>query len=321
MIVVTGSSGFIGSALVEYLLSLDFDVVGFDVQEPVKETHKRLWRDVDICQPSALADALLELKPEYIVHLAGRTDLGHGETIENFSANIDGVKNLMDVCDALSSVKTVIFASTILVNRVGMQPESLTTFSPQGPYGESKMVGEKIIRSRLGNIKYRAIIIRPTSIWGPGYGSHYVNLFKLIYKRLYFHPDGLNNVVTYGYIGNAVYQIAGLIFSDERVSSGDVLYIGDYEPLVLKSWVDSIHLSFNLSKVRVVPKWIIKSAAYFGDFLEFFGYEKFPITSFRLRNMSRDRIYDMQHTKDIIGDLPYDLKSAINETCEWIRRH
>ena len=45
---------------------------------------------------------------------------------------------------------------------------------------------------------------------------------------------------------------------------------------------------------------------------------KFPINSYRLKNLTNDRIYDMDRTKKIIGkNLPFNLNQATKITVDW----
>jgi hypothetical protein len=62
---------------------------------------------------------------------------------------------------------------------------------------------------------------------------------------------------------------------------------------------------------------MIWCAAKFGDLLKVFGL-KFPMTSFRLKNMTTDNVVDMSKTEGIVGKLPVERVKGIQNTLEWL---
>ena len=70
-------------------------------------------------------------------------------------------------------------------------------------------------------------------------------------------------------------------------------------------------------KILKLPYLIIKSAAYFGDMLKFFNIG-FPLTSFRLKNMTTNNIVPLTNTAKICKDLPYTRSEGIDITLKWI---
>ena len=179
-ILITGSSGFIGDYLFNYLNKLGYDVFGIDKVNKSRSTNN--FFKVNILDYQKLNNKILEINPEIIIHLAARTDLGFNDKLENFSENTDGVMNIIKVCNETDSIKKLIFTSTILVCKVGYTSKNADFYNPQSIYGESKAIGEKMIKKYL---KKKFIIIRPTSIWGPSDGSNYESFFSQISKKKY----------------------------------------------------------------------------------------------------------------------------------------
>lgn len=318
-ILITGSSGFIGSAFLHHLINKGFEVKGLDLQEPRYKEHFPFWEKVDILDPVAIRKVFSSFQPSHLVHLAARTDLGLDSNLDGFKANIDGVRNVLDACIELKSLQIALFASTILVSEVGYLPKAIDDYHPTTPYGESKVIGENIIRGMPESVNFGWCIIRPTSIWGPGYGSHYINLFRTIAKGRYFHPGDADNLVTYGYIGNCVFQMEKLLHSGMSEIHKKTFYIGDYSPTRLKEWVGMIHRSLGRGKVYTLPGALSRVIANTGDMLWKCGWKNVPMTTFRLKNMSTDRLYDTKNLEAITGELPYSLESAVQETISWLK--
>lgn len=54
----------------------------------------KYWRNVDLLDYHSLSKTIQDFNPDYILHLAARTDL-MGETLDDYSANTIGVDNLL----------------------------------------------------------------------------------------------------------------------------------------------------------------------------------------------------------------------------------
>jgi len=184
-VLVTGGSGFIGTNLVGYYLSKGAEVVNLDIAPPKNLEHKSFWKKVDILDSEGLRAAIVNFSPSHIINLAAHTGTtDRGKTLEHYAANFRGVRNLMEITRDMHSLERIIFTSSMLVCRNGYQPESETDYCPDTLYGQSKMLGETIIRQG-GELPFSWAIVRPTGIWGPWFGVPYNTLFKVIQRGLY----------------------------------------------------------------------------------------------------------------------------------------
>ncbi len=313
-ILVTGSSGFIGTNLVSTLLKTEeYNVLGLDLVSPKIAEHNRIWKQVDIRNKDTLLEHVKDFNPKIIVHLAARTDL-NGKTIEDYNSNTVGVSNLVEVLEELKLVETVIFASSMYVCEPGYTPSDFTDYKPHTIYGESKVITEKIIKKK--NPDYNWVIIRPTSIWGPYFGEPYDLFFKIVLSHKYFHMGDRACKKTYGYIDNFIYQIVALINADKNDINKKTFYLGDYEPYDITSWANEI-AKYKQIKIPKIPFFLFKIAGFFGDFLKLVGV-KFPMSSFRLKNMTTDNFFDLSDIKKITGGLPVSRKDGVRITVDWM---
>jgi len=312
-IVVTGGSGFIGTNVVEYYLSNGAEVINIDIKPPQNPLHNVYWREVDIMDFDKFNSTVREFEPDCVIHLAARANLT-GKTLDDYNTNIEGVKNLIEIGNRTESIKKILFASTILVCERGYIPKSDDDYCPPNLYGESKAIGEQLVREESKG--YEWVILRPSSIWGPWFGPTYRHFFEMIIRGRYFNFTGKMSTKTYGYIGNTVYQIDEILKSDK--THGATLHLGDYEPTNIKEWSREIAVELD-KRIITVPRFMIWSASKAGDLLGLLKL-RFPINSFRFNNMTTDSIKPMEKTKEVAPELLFSRKEGNRITLEWLKK-
>jgi nucleoside-diphosphate-sugar epimerase len=318
-ILVTGGSGFIGTNYIDLLLNQGCDILSIDIAPPKNIAHKRLWKQIDILDFDVFQKSVLEFNPHYVVHLAARTDLNETNSIEGYDVNIQGVRNLMNICLGLKDLKRIIIASSMLVCKLGYIPKSFDDYAPNSLYGESKVMTEKIVKEY--NLNWT--IVRPTSIWGPWFGEPYRNFFDLVINGFYFNiPANDASTKTYGYVVNTCEQIFKILISDDFMVKHNYFYLGDIEPINITNWAMKIRKLNNQSSLLTLPKWLLFFIAKFGDFLKFkLSFYKFPMNSFRFKNMTSNNIItDLQRTIEVtqIG-ANSNLDYQILQTLDWLK--
>jgi len=251
-----------------------------------------------------------------VIHLAARTDL-NGKNLNDYNTNTVGTQNLIEILNQTPSVKRVIFTSSMLVCNPGYIPKHPTDYAPSTIYGESKVLMEKIIRESKHN--YEWVIGRPTSIWGPGFGEPYRNFFDMLINKRYFHIGSKSSTKTYGYVENLIYQIDSIVNAPVEKIQGNVFYLGDYDPINIHAWANEIASEIEIT-IKTVPYHLIKLAAFGGDVLKLLGIE-FPMTSFRLKNMTTNNVVDLSNTKEIAPNLPYSRIEGVRTTLNWLKNN
>jgi nucleoside-diphosphate-sugar epimerase len=312
-ILVTGGSGFIGTNLIEKLVFDKHEILNIDIKKPQKNDLYKYWKNININDFHNLRQSIIDFKPDYIVHLAARTDL-NGESLNDYKTNTLGVENLLKIVNELEILKKIIITSSMLVCRSGYYPKSQFDYTPSTIYGESKVETEKIVWNNKPICDWA--IIRPTSIWGPWFGSPYKDFFDMVISKRYFHIGYKACTKTYGYVGNSVYQIENILFKETTNEIQKVFFIGDDPAINIEEWGDEIAKELG-EKIKRVPYFVIKIAALLGDALKLIKVV-FPMNSFRLRNMTTNNILDLVNTYKIAPILPYSRKDGIIVTLKWI---
>lgn len=150
-ILVTGGAGYIGSFTVAVLKKFGFEPIVFDSLET---GHRKAIPETKIYVGNLLKDMRLlervfkEEKPEAVIHFAAYIEVG--ESMKNpqkyFLNNVGGSLNLLRVM-IKNKVLKIVFSSTAAVYG---EPEKIPIDEddpkfPTNPYGESKLMVEKIL--------------------------------------------------------------------------------------------------------------------------------------------------------------------------------
>jgi nucleoside-diphosphate-sugar epimerase len=316
-VLVTGGSGFIGTNLVEHFRARGDDVVNFDIACPRNSEHASVWQKLDILDAQALKLATEAFSPHLVFHMAARTDLD-GQRSEEYLANIEGVRNVIEALKALPDLRRAIFASSMLVCKLGFRPRNDHDYSPTTAYGASKVEGERLVRLLGTNLPW--VMVRPTSLWGPWFDIPYRKFFDAVRSGWYVHPKGLVVRRSYGFVLNSVTQLERLSFADLSLVCGRTFYLADYRPVELRSWAESIRQAFGAPNVKEAPLWLLRVAATAGDVLRSMGMKNPPLTSFRLGNLTTEAVMDTAPLEKVCGSIPYGLQQSVLITTDWIKR-
>jgi len=181
-ILVTGGAGFIGSHLVEKLLSLGHDIAILDdfndFYDPQikRQNIAAVAKDVeihhlDLRDSGAVRNLFHREKFEAIAHLAARA--GVRPSIQNpqlyYDTNVDGTLHLLDAA-RVTGVERFIFASSSSVygnSKTVPFSEDRQLIQTLSPYGATKIAGEFLCSTYSHLYGIRVVALRYFTVYGP----------------------------------------------------------------------------------------------------------------------------------------------------------
>ena len=181
-ILVTGGAGFIGSHLVERLLSLGHDIAILDdfndFYDPQikRQNIAAVAKDVaihhlDLRDSGAVRNLFHREKFEAIAHLAARA--GVRPSIQNpqlyYDTNVDGTLHLLDAA-RVTGVERFIFASSSSVygnSKTVPFSEDRQLIQTLSPYGATKIAGEFLCSTYSHLYGIRVVALRYFTVYGP----------------------------------------------------------------------------------------------------------------------------------------------------------
>jgi nucleoside-diphosphate-sugar epimerase len=188
MILLTGATGFVGSALANRLSS---DAAAEPVVAAVRNAHVVMPKGVvavhvgDILPTTNWQIALQGITT--VVHLAARVHVMNDKSpypLKDFlQLNAQGTANLARQA-ASAGVKRFIFLSSIKVNGELTQPGQLFTAedvpAPEDPYGVSKHEAEETLRHIATETGMEVVIIRSPLVYGPGVKDNFNLMMRVL---------------------------------------------------------------------------------------------------------------------------------------------
>ena len=147
---VTGGAGYIGSVTSVRLLEAGYEVVIFDnLERGHKESidKRTVFIEGDLRDKASIISAIRKTVPDAVMHFAAYALVG--ESMVNpamyFQNNVNGGVNLLEAMDQCGVKRFVFSSSCATYGDPGLELiDENTLQKPTNPYGESKLIIEKI---------------------------------------------------------------------------------------------------------------------------------------------------------------------------------
>jgi len=247
-LLLTGSSGFIGTNLTPVLAS-DFEL-----------HHLKS----DLLDFTAVQNEVAGISPDIIVHLAARTEVEQSfyEQITFSQINYVGTVNLIESAAKLKNLKNFVFASTMEV--YGWQPisdqicngevfvpvafDEHTQPNPNAPYAVAKYACEKYLEYANRSLGLPFTAIRQTNSYGRQDNNYFVT--EQIITQMLTNPAEVNLGYSEPYrnfihISDLLGAWQQVIHNYDQVNKGMIFTIGPDNPIRIRDYADMIAQKLN----------------------------------------------------------------------------
>ncbi len=170
-VLVTGSRGFTGQHLRGELERRGYVVIGLSNELPVTSSELH----ADLADPRALAEAVREAAPHFVVHLAAISFVGHANADDFYATNVLGTRHLLHALTELPDrpARVVVASSANIYGDAAVSP--ITEDAPGAPrnhYAASKVAMEAMAAVYSPDLPIT--ITRPFNYTGPGQAPHFL---------------------------------------------------------------------------------------------------------------------------------------------------
>ncbi|MEX2263280.1 MAG: NAD(P)-dependent oxidoreductase [Bryobacteraceae bacterium] len=240
VILITGSEGLIGDALVRSL-SHTYHEVGFDIERRHKDPEELDFINCDLTKDASVNAALEELERHAgrhivsVIHLAAYYDFSGDPSPLYRELTIEGTRRLLRGLQRFD-VEQFVFSSTHILMKPSEEGESITEQSPLEPawaYPKSKLETERLIQQEHGKIP--AVILRIAGVYNED--GHTVPIAQQIDRiarkdlESYFFPGDPDSGQAYIHLQDLVDLIRRVIERRKELGQYEVFLAAEPEKL------------------------------------------------------------------------------------------
>lgn len=262
-IVVTGATGFVGTALLECLVARG----GARVRAVVRRSSSLLPPSVaqvvagDIDDHTEWTDALTGV--DVVVHLAARAhvmrDLAADPLAEFRRTNVSGSMRLAERA-ARAGVRRFVYLSSIKVNGEGGTYSESDLPAPEDPYGVSKSEAEAGLLAIAARTGMELVIIRPPLVYGPGGKGNFRSLIDIVKRGIPLPLGAIHNRRSLVALGNLVDFIITCI--EHPAAANETFLVSDGEDLSTTSLIQRLARAMGRSaRLISVPLPLLSAGA------------------------------------------------------------
>ena len=319
---VTGSNGFVGSHLVEALLSR-----GYEVTCLIRKTSNLRWLqglNIEFVYGELIAKDSLKNAvsgKDFVFHLGGLTKAKTKE--DYYTANHLGTKNLVEAVDESNpGIQRMVYVSTQAVVGPGNDMTPLDEDAPCNPitdYGKSKLLGEEAVLSYKD--KLPVTVVRPPAIYGPRDTEIFL-FFKYIQNHIKPLFGFKENYLSLVYVKDLVEGIC--LAAESKKAVGQIYFTANEHPSSFSQAEEAIQKALDVKAMTVripVPLFV-----FFGFVSQLLSNLKGEAASFnpqKAREISaRFWICDVSKAKRELGfETKYSLEQGAIETVRWYKQN
>jgi nucleoside-diphosphate-sugar epimerase len=329
VILITGSEGLIGDALV-HALSHDYHTVGFDIARPPHKDPDELdFIDCDLTDNASVNRALGELGRcagrhiASVVHLAAYYDFSGNPSPLYRKLTIEGTQRLLRGLQRFE-VEQFVFSSTHILMKPSEHGEPITEQSPVDPtwaYPKSKFETEQLIQREHGHIP--AVILRIAGVYDEKGRAVPIaqQMDRIARKDLesYFFPGDPESGQAFVHLDDVVDLIRRVIERRKALGRYEVFLVAEPERMTYDELQDAmgelIH-GREWPTIRI-PKTVAKAGAWVQTKLD----EDSFIRPWMIDRADDDYPISIDHAREKLGWSPrHHLRDTLPVIVEYMKR-
>ncbi|MDH1683276.1 SDR family oxidoreductase [Pseudomonas chengduensis] len=267
MILLTGSTGFVGQALLARLAAqpaLDLVVVSRRPNSslPAGVAHAQV---ADIAADTAWQPVLQGV--QVIIHAAARVHVMNDKVADPLAefrkVNVDGTLNLARQAVG-AGVKRFIFISSIKVNGESTAPgkpySAESQPAPVDPYGISKLEAELALRELAAETGMEVVIIRPPLVYGPDVKANFLSMMRWLSKGIPLPLGTIQNRRSLVALDNLVDLIATCV--EHPAAANQTFMVSDGEDLSTRQLLRRMGGALGRpARLVPIPAWLLEAGA------------------------------------------------------------
>jgi nucleoside-diphosphate-sugar epimerase len=321
--VVTGATGFLGSALVTELVKRQQSV---RILARDENKARQLFGDaVTIC-PGEITDAAQVQRAvdgaSIIYHFAGR--LYHPSVPAELyqKTHVEGTRIMLRACQEQTQLQRIVHVSTTGVFGItGERPATEdTAFAPTNSYEATKLEGEQLALKAYQEQGLPVTVVRPGLVYGPG-DLHLLSLFVSINKGLFRVIAGGKALLHPIYIDDLLTTF--LLCVERSQAPGRSYNIAGERPVSVRNLATAIaHALGKELPAGSIPLWLANVASDLFTVMPGMKGERAPLTRSRVQFLTHSRIYDISRARSELGYSPkIGLEEGMGLTAAWYYKH
>lgn len=339
-VIVTGSSGLIGSAVVRRLAP-NFQVIGFDLEGEPYPPPQAECVSVDLTSEDSIQRGLERVRYAYgdsiasVVHLAAYYNFSGEPSPLYEQVTVQGTQRLLTAMHAFT-VEQFLFSSTMLVHKPaepGKRIDEGWPLDPAWDYPQSKVDTERVIHEHRGAIP--ALHLRVAGVYTDYCDSIPLSnqIQRIAERRMTAHlyPGDIHRGQSFVHLEDLIDAIVAAIERRHRLPEETAVLIGEPETYsydrLQRAFASAIHGEPDW-ETHEIPKSIAKTGAWVEDKIP--GKED-PFIKPWMIDMADDH-YELDITRAIelldwrpqhrlIDTVPQMIRSLEDDPEAWFKHH